>query len=359
MSDTLETTRITPAEHTARRLGPGRAPFPGMAWIPGGTSRMGSDDHYPEEAPAHEATVAGFWMDRMPVTNANFARFVEATGYVTIAERELNPADYPGARPELLVPGSVVFRQPDGPVSLSNHFAWWDYVPGASWRHPAGPESAAAGLSRHPVVHVAFEDAQAYARWAGKALPTEAEWELAARGGLEGRVYTWGDELSPGGRIMANVWQGEFPRENLLQDGWERTSPVGSFPPNGYGLYDMIGNVWEWTDDWWRAHESAVSACCASNGAGGREASMDPAQPDVHIPARCSRGARTCARRTTACAIAPPPASPSRWTRGRGTRDFAASSASRRPCDASRRVIHGRNGCGICSPVRLIRILHG
>ena len=290
MSDTLETTRIAPTEHTARRLGPGRAPFPGMAWIPGGTCRMGSDDHYPEEAPAHELTVAGFWMDRTPVTNANFARFVEATGYVTVAERELNPADYPGARPELLVPGSVVFRQPDGPVSLSNHFAWWDYVPGACWRHPAGPESAAAGLSRHPVVHVAFEDAQAYARWAGKELPSEAEWELAARGGLDGRIYAWGVELSPGGRIMANVWQGEFPRENLLQDGWERTSPVGSFPPNGYGLYDMIGNVWEWTDDWWRTHASAASACCASGGADGREASMDPGQLDVHIPRKVLKG---------------------------------------------------------------------
>lgn len=277
------------AEH-APRGAPGRAPFRDMAWIPGGTFRMGSDRHYREEAPARDVRVEGFWMDRYPVTNARFNRFVEETGYVTIAERALDPADYPGGLPDLLVPGSVVFHKPDGPVPLQSHFAWWRYVPGASWRHPTGPHSSAAGLSTHPVVHVAWEDVEAYARWAGKELPTEAEWERAARGGLDGREYAWGDELAPGGRSMANVWQGEFPRENLLLDGWERTSPAGRFPPNGYGLYDMIGNVWEWTADWWR-EGAAGGACCGCGAAdGGREASMDPAQPQIRIPRKVLKG---------------------------------------------------------------------
>ncbi|WP_414682923.1 formylglycine-generating enzyme family protein [Longimicrobium sp.] len=281
-----------PPQRAAAGAAPGPAPFRDMAWIPGGTFRMGSDRHYREEAPARDATVAGFWMDRHPVTNAQFGRFVAATGYVTVAERALDPAEYPGALPDLLVPGSVVFTPPAGPVPLTTHFAWWAYVPGASWRHPAGPGSAASGLSAHPVVHVAWEDVAAYAAWAGKTLPTEAEWERAARGGLEDREYAWGDALSPGGRIMANVWQGEFPRENLLLDGWERTSPVGSFPPNGFGLYDMIGNVWEWTADWWREGGAVAGACCACREEedGGRQASMDPAQPRVRIPRKVLKG---------------------------------------------------------------------
>jgi formylglycine-generating enzyme len=279
------------AADPARATAPGPAPFRSMAWIPGGTFRMGSDHHYREEAPARDVTVAGFWMDRHPVTNAQFSRFVEETGYVTVAERPLDPAEYPGALPDMLVPGSVVFRPPAGPVSLRSHYAWWEYVPGASWRHPTGPGSSAVGLATHPVVHVSWEDAEAYAAWAGKALPTEAEWERAARGGLEAKEYAWGDELSPGGRIMANVWQGEFPRRNLLLAGWERTSPVGSFPPNGYGVFDMIGNVWEWTADWWGEGGVPRAACCACRAdEGGRDASLDPAQPHIRIPRKVLKG---------------------------------------------------------------------
>jgi sulfatase modifying factor 1 len=294
VTGSIETTR--PGQAVApgtRRRADGRAPARNMAWIPGGTFRMGSDHHYREEAPAHDTTVKGFWMDRHPVTNAQFGRFVEETGYVTIAERELDPVDYPGARAHLLVPGSVVFRQPARPVSLADHFGWWTYVPGACWRHPEGPERSRTGnLGGHPVVHVAYADVEAYARWAGKEIPTEAEWEFAARGGLDGRVYAWGDELSPGGRTMANVWQGEFPRQNLLLDGWERTSPVGSFPPNGYGLFDMIGNVWEWTADWWREHGAVTGSCCAcpQPADGGREGSMDPGQPAIRIPRKVLKG---------------------------------------------------------------------
>jgi sulfatase modifying factor 1 len=270
-----------------------------MEWVPGGTFRMGSDRHYAEEAPSHDATVGAFWIDRHPVTNEEFARFVGATGYLTVAERAPDPAAYPDALPGMLVPGSVVFRKPRLRVGLGDHFAWWAYVPGAGWRHPTGPESALGGLERHPVVHVAYEDAEAYAAWAGKALPTEAEWERAARGGLEAREYAWGDELSPDGRIMTNVWQGEFPVRNLVEDGWETTSPVESFPPNGYGLHDMIGNVWEWTADWWGPHAPAKGSCCASAAAraadarmgdGRREASHDPSMPHIRIPRKVLKG---------------------------------------------------------------------
>jgi sulfatase modifying factor 1 len=224
----------------------------GMIWIPGSVFRMGSDHHYPEEAPAHKVKVRGFWIDPHTVTNREFLRFVEATGHVTLAEKPANEADYPEAKPEMLAPSSVVFRKTAGPVDLGNPYSWWTYVPGADWRHPRGPDSTLQDLMDHPVVHVAFEDAEAYARWAGKELPTEAEWELAARGGLDGAEYVWGDELMPGGKPMANTWQGRFPWENLLEDGHEWTAPVGSFPPNGYGLYDMAGNVWQWTSDWYR-----------------------------------------------------------------------------------------------------------
>ncbi|HEU4698431.1 MAG TPA: formylglycine-generating enzyme family protein [Gemmatimonadales bacterium] len=243
---------------------------PETVWIPGGTFLMGSEAFYPEERPAHRVAVDGFWMDAHPVTVAAFRRFVEATGYVTVAERPPAPADYPGIAPALLVPGSLVFRRPPHRVSLHDVRQWWSYVPGACWHRPEGPGSTVTGRERHPVTHVAFEDAEAYARWAGKALPTEAEWERGARGGLEGATYVWGDEFAPGGQVLANTWQGEFPWQNLATDGYEGTSPVGAFPPNGYGLYDMAGNVWEWTADLFAPHHAtAPSPCCAASRAAG------------------------------------------------------------------------------------------
>ncbi|GAB4117695.1 MAG: formylglycine-generating enzyme family protein [Roseiflexaceae bacterium] len=237
-------------------------PPKGMAWIPGGSFAMGSDDFYPEERPVRQVVVDGFWMDIHLVTNAAFRRFVEATGYVTMAERVPNPADYPDANPALLVPGSLVFRASRGPVDLRDVRNWWIYQPGACWRHPEGPGSSLAGRERHPVVHVTQADAQAYAAWMGKTLPSEAEWERAARGGLEGLPYAWGHELAPKGRQLANTWQGEFPWQNLALDGFDGTSPVGSFPANPYGLFDMIGNTWEWTSDYFRQPLPATSPCC-------------------------------------------------------------------------------------------------
>jgi sulfatase modifying factor 1 len=243
----------------------GQAPVKGMRWVPGGAFAMGSNAFYPEERPVRPAEVEGFWIDRHPVTVAQFARFVGETGYVTVAERPLDPADYPDADPAALVPGSLVFHKTPGPVDLGDVRTWWRYVPGAFWRAPEGPGSTAAGRQRHPVTHVAYEDAAAYARWAGKELPTEVEWERAARGGLEGKVFAWGDELAPHGRLMANTWQGEFPWQNHRTDGYEGTSPVAAFDPNGYGLYDMTGNVWEWTADHWGTANGhgGEHACCA------------------------------------------------------------------------------------------------
>jgi formylglycine-generating enzyme len=263
-----------------------------MAWIPGGTFTMGSDHHYPEERPAHEVTVNGFWMDPTPVTNAEFERFVAATGHVTLAERPANAADYPGANPALLVPSSVVFHMPRGRVDLRNQFNWWTYVPGASWRHPRGPGSTLAGLANHPVVHVAFEDAEAYARWAGKLLPTEAEWERAARGGLAAAEFSWGGTFLVEGQHMANTWQGEFPWQSRAEDGFEGTSPVRSYPPNGYGLYDVAGNVWEWTTDWYQEHGKIENACCGlHNPRGGTlEQSYDPGLPQIEIPRKVMKG---------------------------------------------------------------------
>ena len=239
-----------------------------MVWVPGGEFLMGSEDFYPEERPVHAVAVDGFWMDEHPVTVAEYRRFVKETGHVTVAEKELDPQDYPDADPELLVPGSLVFRKTRGPVPLDDYTNWWHWVPGAQWRHPAGPDSSLDGLDRHPITHVAWDDVVAYAAWADKELPTEAEWEFAARGGLEGKTFTWGDEFAPRGKMMANTWQGDFPWQNLKLDKYEGTSPVKTFPANGYGLYDMAGNVWEWTST--DFEQRAIKACCAPGGGGER-----------------------------------------------------------------------------------------
>lgn len=265
-----------------------------MTYIPGGTFRMGSDDHYPEEAPAHRVSVDGFWMDRTPVTNAQFRRFIDSTGYVTYAEIPPDPKDYPGALPYMLKAGSLVFMPPPHEVDLRDCSQWWAYVFDANWRQPYGPGSTIDDMEDHPVVHVAYCDALAYARWAGKELPTEAEWEYAARGGLEAAEFAWGDDLMPDQRHMANTWQGRFPLENLLADGYERTSPVGSFEPNGYGLYDVIGNVWEWTTDWYAAKHSAEAkktCCIPRNPRGARmQDSYDSCQSTARIPRKVLKG---------------------------------------------------------------------
>ena len=266
----------------------------GMRWVPGGTFRMGADLSYPEEAPVHMVTVSGFWMDEYTVTNAEFAAFIEATGYVTVAERPLDPAAYPGADPELLAAGGSVFFMPSWPVNMRDIRSRWAFVAGANWRHPEGPASTVQGREREPVVQVAFEDAAAYAAWAGKELPTEAEWEFAARGGLDGATFCWGNDFRPGGRYMANTWQGRFPFEDLGADGFVGRAPVGSFPPNGYGLYDMAGNVWQWTTDWYadRHPPEAEAPCCVPlNPRGAAEAlSYDPSQPQIRIPRKVIKG---------------------------------------------------------------------
>ena len=234
-----------------------------MIWIPGGDFTMGSDKFYREERPTRRESVDGFWIDRYPVTNALFRAFVEATGYVTFSERSPDPALYPDSDPSLLTPGSLVFRKPPGPVDLRDYRAWWEYAPGADWRHPHGRESGIDRLDDHPVVHIAHEDACAFASWAGKELPREAEWEFAARGGLDGATYAWGETFAPEGRLMANTWQGRFPWENLTEDGYEGTSPVDAFPANGYGIHDMIGNVWEWTaSSSTPLPDAAKKSCC-------------------------------------------------------------------------------------------------
>ena len=273
---------------------PDGAPFPDMNWVSGGTFTMGSDQHYPEERPAHRVTVDGFWMDRTPVTNERFTRFVESTGHVTSAEIPPNPDDYPGALPDMLYAGSLVFVRPAKPVDLRDIRHWWHFMRGADWRHPSGPESSIEGRERHPVVHISFADAAAFAKWEGKDLPAEAEWEFAARGGLESAAYAWGDEFVPNDRHMANTWQGEFPWQQNATDGYEGTSPVDSFPPNGYGLYDMIGNVWEWTTDWYvpKHPNEVLKACCVPrNPRGPREVeSYDPGQPNILIPRKVIKG---------------------------------------------------------------------
>jgi formylglycine-generating enzyme required for sulfatase activity len=236
-----------------------------MVRVQGGEFLMGCDDFYPEERPVRSVHVDGFWMDEHPVTVAEFRRFVKATGYVTLAEQPPDPELYPDADPALMVPGSLVFRMSAGPVDLEDYRNWWQWMPGADWRHPEGPESTIGGRERHPVTQIAYQDAEAYAMWANKDLPTEAEWERAARGGLEGKTYVWGDEFAPRGRVMANTWQGQFPWQNLLTDRYAGTSPVRSYSPNGYGLYDVAGNVWEWTSDFYSLPDSSRPCCVPVN----------------------------------------------------------------------------------------------
>lgn len=245
---------------------------------------MGSEEpHFLDARPVHLVYVSGLWMDKTEVTNEQFARFVEATGYTTVAERTPDPRDFPGALPENLVAGSVVFSPPSRPVPLNDHFQWWNYVKGANWRHPEGPGSDLKTRMNHPVVHVAWQDAVAYCKWAGKRLPTEAEFEFAARGGLDRKRYSWGDEFRPGGKWMANTFQGHFPDNNTAADGFQATAPVASFPPNGYGLYDIAGNVWEWCSDWYRSdyfQTLAASEKIARNPQGPAD-SFDPSEPGV------------------------------------------------------------------------------
>ncbi len=270
-----------------------------MVWIPGGEFLMGTDDPQANlaERPAHRVRVDGFWIDRTEVTNAQFCRFVEATGYVTTAER---PVDWEQLRTQLppgtpkppdaqLVPGSLVFSPPDHPVPLDDITNWWTWVPGTSWRHPEGPGSSIDGKDDYPVVHVSWDDAMAYCKWAGKRLPTEAEWEAASRGGLEAKKYAWGDEFQPGGHYQANTWQGRFPETNTGDDSFPRLSPVKSFPPNPYGLYDMIGNVWEWCSDWYRPDTyQRDSGSAPLINPTGPESSYDPDEP--YQPKRVTRG---------------------------------------------------------------------
>lgn len=266
---------------------------PGMLFVPGGTFHMGSDNHYPEEAPAHRVSVDGFWIDRAPVTNREFRKFVNATGYVTFAEIKPDAKDYPGALPEMLKAGSAVFMPPRHAVDLRDASQWWNFKFGANWKRPYGPRSSISGLDNHPVVHIAYCDAEAYAKWAGKEVPTEAEWEFAARGGVDGAEYAWGTEFMPAGKAMANTWHGEFPHQRSTPN-FERTSPVGSYPPNDYGLLDMIGNVWEWTVDFYASkHEAdATKACCISHNPRNMrgENVFDPQHPEIQIARRVVKG---------------------------------------------------------------------
>lgn len=266
----------------------------GMIFIEGGTFLMGSDRHYPEEGPAHRVSVDSFLIDETPVTNGQFAAFVAATGYRTSTEFPPDPRNYPGILPEMLYAGSLVFQQPKAAVDLQDWTRWWALLQGACWRRPYGPRSSIDGLDDHPVVHVTYQDARAYAQWSRKELPTEAEWEFAARAGLDGAEYAWGSEFTPGGRHLANTWQGRFPTVDEGADGYRGTSPVRAFPPNRYGVFDMIGNVWEWTSDWFEPrHPAAVTKTCCipENPRGGAEAnSYDPCEPEIRIPRKVLKG---------------------------------------------------------------------
>lgn len=250
----------------------------------------GGPDPMPDARPVHRVYVDGFWMDATEVTNEQFEKFVQATHYITVAERTPRSEDFPDAAPEKLVHGSVIFRPPDHPVPLDDYFQWWEYVSGADWRHPSGPQSDLSERARYPVIHVGYEDAEAYARWAGKRLPTEAEWEFAARGGLSGQPYAWGQELKPGGRWAANIYQGRFPMQDNAEDGFAGIAPVAQFPPNGYGLYDMAGNVWEWCSDWYRPdyYQSLSAAGGVARNPHGPAESYDPSEPGA--PKRIQRG---------------------------------------------------------------------
>ena len=265
-------------------------PRPGMVWIKGGQFRMGSDRHEPEEAPARTVSVDGFWIDAMPVTNRQFSRFVLATDWLTSAERNADALERPLGPGGVASPASLVFQRPE-PGEPGDG---WSFVAGADWRHPLGPDSSLEGLADHPVVHLSWDDISAYLAWSRTDLPTEAEWEYAARGGMDGATYAWGEELDPDGRRMANIWRGEYPHEHRVESGWERTSPVGSYPPNGYGIFDMVGNVWEWTRDWWSTRSGAVSdvRCCSTKSrAGGWEGlSDDPALAHLKVPRRTVKG---------------------------------------------------------------------
>jgi formylglycine-generating enzyme len=270
---------------------PGKAPE-GMVWIPGGEFSMGAvvsgegSHEMPmasnDSQPVHRVYVDSFWMDATPVTNAQFEKFVRATGYVTIAERTPTKEEFPTAPEENLVAGSVVFAPTDHEVPLNNHYQWWAYIKGANWRHPFGPQSDIKGKANYPAVHIAYPDAEAYAKWAGKRLPTEAEFEFAARGGLSGKMYVWGNEFRPGGKWMANTWQGKFPVKDAGEDGYAGIAPVKSFPPNGYGLYDMAGNVWEWCNDWYRPDYYATLADKGgvTRNPQGPDSPFDPAEPN-------------------------------------------------------------------------------
>ncbi|WP_369963758.1 formylglycine-generating enzyme family protein [Leifsonia sp. EB34] len=260
-----------------------------MVRIDGGTFRMGSDEFYPDEQPVHERTVGGFLLDRYAVTNADFARFVEATGYVTVAERPMDPADYPGVAPADLVPGAMVFTASSGPVDLRDWRQWWRWEPGAQWRHPEGPDSSIGDRMDHPVVQVAFEDASAYAAWAGKRLPTEAEHEYAARGGVDGARFAWGEEPYPAGEAQANTWIGSFPYDNRGRFG-ATTAPVGSYPANGYGLYDLIGNTWEWTSDYYAPRHVVPGQESVEAGPRVNLLASASAEPGSRIPRRVLKG---------------------------------------------------------------------
>jgi len=262
-----------------------------MVWVPGGTFWMGCDDCEMADAqPVHLVSVDGFWMDKTPVTNAQFAKFVLLTGYLTIAEQKPDPKDYPGVDPNKLVAGSAVFTAPAKDVALDDLTQWWKYVPGASWKHPEGPGTTIEGRDDHPVVHIAYEDAEAYARWAGKRLPTEAEWEFAARGGMAGEPFVWGDEFCPSGKWMANTHQGQFPVKDSGTDGFVGIAPVAQYAPNRYGLYDMAGNVWQWTSDWYRPdyYRTLVAAGMVARNPQGPNSAFDPSEPDQ--PKRVHRG---------------------------------------------------------------------